>query len=116
VKCWGKYNLKISPTTSKHNHFLTTQMALPAALIFLFRGHPTLRSQFYCYSCSYPIFEQPIFGRAELCSVISQDISNLMQFAGNRIKRRQPPIGDLPPLLRFCEAKRRGQSMQIIEA
>ncbi len=58
---------------------------LPGALIFLFRGHPTLRSQFYCYSCSYPIFEQPIFWRPELCSVISEDINDLIEFVGNRI-------------------------------
>ena len=55
----------------------------PVALNFLFRGHPTFRSQFYRYSCSYAIFEQPIFRRPELCSVISEDINNLIEFVGN---------------------------------
>ncbi|MBA7616813.1 hypothetical protein ES703_24113 [subsurface metagenome] len=57
----------------------------PVALIFLFRGHPTLRNWFYRYSYSYPMFEQPIFRRSELCSVISEGINDLIRFAGNRI-------------------------------
>jgi hypothetical protein len=28
AKCWGKYDLKILPTTLKRSHFRTTQMAL----------------------------------------------------------------------------------------
>ena len=31
------------------------------------------------------IFEQPIFRRSELCSVISEGINDLIRFAGNRI-------------------------------
>ena len=83
-------------TTPQEVHYLIVEKEPPMknskssnksslALNFLFRGHPTLRSQFYCYSCSYPIFEQPIFRRPELCSVISEDINDLIEFLGNRI-------------------------------
>ena len=58
----------------------------PLALNFLFRGHPTLRSQFYCYAYSYLfILEQPISQHLKLCSIILEDINNLIQFTGNRI-------------------------------
>ena len=46
------------------------------------------------YSCSYPMFEQPIVRRPELCSVISEEINDLIQFAGNRLPRH--PVLELP--------------------
>jgi len=74
------------PLSSHLRRVRSQEIFFSLAQGYLFRGRPTLRSQFRRYAYSHlSISEQPISLCLKLCSIVSEDINNLIQLTGNRM-------------------------------